>query len=61
MEITIRKWLKTSPCGDILLGAFARTYLTAFISFLNIFDDSSNEKLGSQYFEYFFLGEINLN
>ena len=61
MEITIRKWLKTSPCGYTLLGAFARTYLTAFISVLNIFYNSSNEKLGSQNFEYFFLGEINLN
>ena len=49
------------PCADILLGAFGRTYLTAFIFVLNILGNSSIGKLGSQYFGCFFLGEVNLN
>ena len=37
LEITIRKWLKTSPCTDMLFGG---DYLTAIISSCNILSNS---------------------
>ena len=38
LEIIICKWLKTSPCTDMLFGG---NYLTAMISFCNTLSNSS--------------------
>ena len=38
LEIIIPKWLKTSPCTDMLFGG---DYLTAIISVCNILSNSS--------------------